>query len=563
MPQNLHPIRSVPTDASEILALLGRVDLARKGAGVYYPMIIDSPDEIVRVGAYCQMLSVKALPPDHFEDALALCHHPAVRLRAFDYFQTALLIEFARRAADTETSHPEVVRTALMSAELAFDNAAICEARAEMFYCTGDVRDLLRAARAAEHLGGWREAAKWFVRAIAISPVDPHPVSEFYRVLADANQFGLMGELNKVLGRAGLHPYIVGVYAASIHLDRGDAKECLAKLATLRPPTVPTPALSHTHGYSLRLAAEANEKLGDYQASYRAYVEMNRAELAPGIDGKAMIRIAQRDAAIAYPKLPPMRRDDVVMHLGFPRSGTTLLEVVLDSHPEIEAMEEPPTWDAAMAHLRLWTQKRTGGRLPHQGSDPFTATRDIYYADVERRRKKREARFVVDKYPMRSIYAVPLARLLPDQKYIFSIRHPFDVVLSCFRQRFEANAGMENFRTIKDTIEFYDFTMSQWFSVHGLTDEQVCYVRYDQLVDRFDDTVSTVLDFVGVSWNEGVRDFAEGSETRSALTPSYQKIRRGLSIGVQSAWRRYDFLFEGKEVTALRKWVEFFGYETK
>ncbi|MEQ1899135.1 MAG: sulfotransferase [Devosia sp.] len=563
MPQKANTLQPAPVDSSQLFAPLGRVELARKGPAIYYPTILDSKDEYIRVGGYCQMLALKVLPPERFDTVLALCHHPAIKERAFDFFQAGLLPDLAAHVASMPSTNPDTVRTGLMKAELAFDHAAVCVSRAGLFLVTGEVKDLVRAARDVEHIGGWRAAAEWFVRAMAISPIDPYPAAELCRVLAEANQFALITDLNKVLGRAGLHPFIVGVYAANTLLENGDPKACLAKLALLKPPSVPGSPLANTHGYALRLAAEAQDKLGDYQASYRSYVEMNRADMTPGIDGKAMIRIAQRDAAIAYPRLSPMSRDDVTMLLGFPRSGTTLLEMVLDSHPEIEAMEEPTTWDAAMAQLRLGTRPKAAALLGQPGGGVFEAARDRYYTEVERRRKKSGARFVVDKYPMRTIYAVPLSRLLPDQKYIFSIRHPFDVVLSCFRQRFERNAGMANFHTIKDGIEFYDFTMSQWFSVHSLADTQVKYVRYDELVTSFDATLQGVLDFIGAEWNEGVRDFAEGSQSRSALTPSYQKIRRGLSIGVQSAWRRYSFLFEGQEAAPLRKWADFFGYESK
>jgi spermidine/putrescine-binding protein len=69
-----------------------------------------------------------------------------------------------------------------------------------------------------------------------------------------------------------------------------------------------------------------------------------------------------------------------------------------------------------------------------------------------------------------------------------------------------------------------------------------------------------VLDFLGVEWNESVRDFSAAASNRAAKTPSYQKVRQGLSIGVQTQWQNYGFAFQSEAAKPLRKWAEFFGY---
>jgi hypothetical protein len=164
--------------------------------------------------------------------------------------------------------------------------------------------------------------------------------------------------------------------------------------------------------------------------------------------------------------------------------------------------------------------------------------------------------------PIRSADAPFLSKLFADKRYIFSIRHPFDVVLSAFKQRFKQNFAMEHFRRFDTSVRIYDFTMSQWFSVFSMDDPRVHYIRYDKLVTEFEPTVRGALDFLGVAWDDKVQDFAESAQKRSARTPSYLKVRQGLSIGVQSSWRNYDFLFTSKDAQPLHKWAKFFGYET-
>ncbi len=189
--------------------------------------------------------------------------------------------------------------------------------------------------------------------------------------------------------------------------------------------------------------------------------------------------------------------------------------------------------------------------------------RERYYAEIDRRRVKPEAACLVDKLPIRSAEAKFLVKLFPEKKYLFSIRHPFDVVLSCFKQDFKPNTAMANFHTIPDAIRLYDFTMTEWFSRYGLEDDpRVHYVRYDKLVTDFESEARAICDFLGVAWDDRVLDFAAASEGRRVRTPSYQKVRSGLSLGVQSSWKNYSFLFETPEANALKKWARFFGYPT-
>jgi hypothetical protein len=103
--------------------------------------------------------------------------------------------------------------------------------------------------------------------------------------------------------------------------------------------------------------------------------------------------------------------------------------------------------------------------------------------------------------------------------------------------------------------------MQLWFSNFDLGSEEVCYVKYDDLCNKFDEEVTRVLNFIGVDWDPSVRDFAENAKMRAQKTPSYGKVKLGNTIGVQSSWRKYQFLFEKPEARLLDKWVTFFGYE--
>jgi hypothetical protein len=246
---------------------------------------------------------------------------------------------------------------------------------------------------------------------------------------------------------------------------------------------------------------------------------------------------------------------------GFPRSGTTLLENVLAAHPAIETFEEIPALNAAIDRIeRVLVGKAP---KPARPEELFLTARAKYYEEIDRRRRKADATVLIDKLPIRSADAVFLGKLFPDWRNLFSNRHPFHVALSCFKQRFASNPAMENFRTIAGTARAYDHAMTQWFSRFSLEDERVCYVRYDELVVDFETTARRVVGFLGLEWDEAMRDFAAAAEQRAARTPSYEKVRQGLTLGVQSSWRNYGFAFQSKEAAPLKKWADFFGYPTQ
>ena len=102
--------------------------------------------------------------------------------------------------------------------------------------------------------------------------------------------------------------------------------------------------------------------------------------------------------------------------------------------------------------------------------------------------------------------------------------------------------------------------MNEWFRHHTMDDPNVHYVRYEELVTDFERVTKGTLEFLGVPWDDAVNNFATAASNRAAKTPSYQKVRQGLSIGVQTQWRNYGFVFQSEDAAPLRKWVEFFGY---
>jgi len=534
---------------------------ARQKAADYYAPLLDSDDELLKIGAWCALLDREEVSVEQYPRVVELASHGAIQRRAFRFFQSNWEHELAATVAAKPATTASAARALAMRAELACDDLAAVEAQRYRFLATGRFEALVTMVTKDEQAVGWRPALALATKVFILSPHDPIAANLVLHLLYEARQDEMLSAVVELLKENTLHPYLALAYTAALRLMQGNPAGSLKALEQLNAMRPPRPdVFARVRPLALQLNAEALEKLGDYRRAYDAYVALNHLDYGEPNDPRAFGEIVLAAAARDVPVLPPDAQTNHVVMTGFPRSGTTLLENALAAHPKVETFEEIP----ANASMELYLARALPTADDHdERVRVYLRARERYYDEAKRRRRKLGAEVFVDKLPMRSAEAAFMAKLFPEKRYIFSIRHPFDVVLSCFKQRFGHNIAMEHFRTFETAVKLYDFTMQQWFGVHGLDDPRVHYVRYDTLVTEFEATSRAVLEFLGLPWDDNVLGFAQLAEARGARTPSYQKVRKGLGIGVQTAWRNYRFLFQSDAAMPLYHWARFFSYPTE
>ena len=547
-------------DIKQLLAPLGPVNVAKSGPTAYYRVLTGNADPILAMAGWLALIFREEVRQSDHPSLLPLCVNAGLRDAAFKYFSEMYETELARAVVSygPETS-PDPKRQ-LMLATLDDDRGAMREAELAIFLSTGDTAHLKSAAQHADALGGWRVAVPDLVRLVAVNPWDPGAVSSLGVLIESSNDFDLLMAVATALRPIAGLADILDRFEATAMFEQGQIDACIKKLDAIDARNAKAKQIAPPSALIERLRAKAAERQGNYKAAFQRYGAMNRLDAPSYGKSTGYIAAIQTANALAIPALPPTGRDETVMMLGFPRSGTTLLENAIAAHPKVETFEEIPSVQA----IRLYIERGYARLTDEQpgSKELFLSARERFYSEIARRQKKQGATVFVDKMPIRSMMAPFLSKVLPDQKYIFSIRHPYDVAMICFQQRFKPNPAMANFLNLVDTTKIYDIAMTNWFSTFDLQSSNVCYVRYDELVTDFRDTAGRVVDFLGLEWDDDILDFAKKADSRATRTPSYQKVRQGLSIGVQSRWRNYAFLFEAKEVAALTKWAKFFGYET-
>lgn len=243
--------------------------------------------------------------------------------------------------------------------------------------------------------------------------------------------------------------------------------------------------------------------------------------------------------------------------VGFPRSGTTLLEKALSGHREVITLEEVNHLAHAIASFR--NDEDGWRRVPTLDVSEADACREIYWSGVRGTLGDNlQDKIVLDKLPLHTVYLPFIARLFPDARILFALRDPRDVVLSCFRRRFQVNAAMFDFLTLDGAAEFYDAVMRVGELARARLPLNLREVRHEAVIDHFDAEISEVLAFIGVDWDPAVRSFADRLGGR-ARTPSYAQLARGLNADGVGQWRRYAAQMQ-PVLAKLEPWVERFGY---
>lgn len=244
--------------------------------------------------------------------------------------------------------------------------------------------------------------------------------------------------------------------------------------------------------------------------------------------------------------------DNPIFLFGFPRSGTTLLEQVLDSHPGLQAIPEKPTVAAVARAL--------GDRsLAALTLADINALRKVFFEAVARYVQRQPGLLVVDKMPLNTVEVQLIWRLFPNAKCILAIRHPCDACFSCFMQNFVINNAMSTFFTLEKTAQAYSNVMSLWQEYIDVLPVNYHRIRYEDLVTDPMGETQRLLDFLGLGWDEAVLRHHEHARNRRISTPSYHQVTQPIYQDAKYRWQRYaDYL--QPILPVLQPYIDYFGY---
>ncbi|MFC5438205.1 sulfotransferase [Rhodanobacter umsongensis] len=259
------------------------------------------------------------------------------------------------------------------------------------------------------------------------------------------------------------------------------------------------------------------------------------------------------------PLSSPDSRHSPVFVVGFPRSGTTLLEQMLDAHPDFRSMDERAYIHDLIEGMALVGQHYPAdlASLTQQDADQL---RSVYRRLVGKVLPDLGERRLVDKNPLNMLCLPMIMRLFPHARIILCLRHPCDVLLSCSMQPFRSPAFMVLCSSLPRLARGYARAFEQWYRDVDAFAPRVLEWRYESVVSQFDDQVDRLGQFLETSDASPMARFAEHArDKRFISTPSYAQVTEGVHRKAVGRWQNYREQFE-PVLPLLQPWIDRLGY---
>lgn len=240
---------------------------------------------------------------------------------------------------------------------------------------------------------------------------------------------------------------------------------------------------------------------------------------------------------------PTLERSPIFV-LGFPRSGTTMLEQMLDAHPGMASMDERPFVQRVIERMQSLSMEYPE-RLGDLDSAQCEMLREVYWKAVSEVVQLEPGQRLVDKNPLTMLRLPLLVRLFPRAKIIFVIRHPCDVVLSNYMQHFNAPAYIALCSTLPRLATGYAAAMRFWFAHADMLKPSIFEWRYEDAVRDFSTNVRRLGSFLELDDVTPLHSFSEHAQRKGYIaTPSYAQVVQPVYEGSVGRWRNYQGYFE-------------------
>jgi len=410
-------------------------------------------------------------------------------------------------------------------------DASACYARA-LTLDSRFVKACVNFAIALRLLGSASEADAMCRKALEIDPAAAPALALLAELQADR---GLFAEAETLFRRAAeIDPAMPEAWAGIAHLRkmRSDDAPWLAQaLRIANGATKP-----REEAYLRYAIGKYCDDVGDYPGAFAQYRRANdlTKAYAPSYDRRRMTQAVDRiirscDPQWARaPRSLALRTPRPVFIVGMPRSGTTLAEQILASHPSAFGAGELSFWTDAGAAFEAAAPGEDAERMAVALGADYLRLLGELSADALR---------VVDKMPANFMSLGLIHDALPHARIIHLRRSPRDTCLSIYFQHFKTSLSYAN--DLEDLASYYvEYLrlMDHWRSV--LPANILLDVAYEGLVADQENWSRRMIDFIGLPWDAACLDFHRTE--RSVMTASKWQVRQRISSASIGRWRNYE-----------------------
>jgi Flp pilus assembly protein TadD len=327
----------------------------------------------------------------------------------------------------------------------------------------------------------------------------------------------------------------------------------------------------YTHYFEL---AEANDKLGERDRALQALrtahaLQVEELKIASPEhftpDAPALPAAVPRVSLDMYRRWPQTQAPDAhsspVFIVGFPRSGTTLLEQMLDAHPSLQSMDENPFFNRLTD--KLWHHDpRILKNLDALQQRDCDELRKAYLLMASEKIERRWGAQLVDKNPLNMLWVPLIHRLFPQAKYILALRHPCDVILSCYMQNFRSSVLASASASILRLARAYVQAMETWLEDVNIFQPDVLISRYEELIADVPGQTRRIARFLELDDAAPLMNFDQRAREKGYIaTPSYSQVIVPVNKKGLGRWHNYRRAFD-PALPILEPMLRHWGYDS-
>lgn len=316
--------------------------------------------------------------------------------------------------------------------------------------------------------------------------------------------------------------------------------------------------------------AKALDADGQHEAAFDAAMAAHASQMA-GFDvtapatpeehaqvlGVSTTSVSLGDVARWKEPEPPSLEDSPVFIVAFPRSGTTLLEQVLDAHPGLQTMDEQRFLLDAQQRLQQLGLAYPAG-LAQATPAQLQEARRHYWEQVAGKVRLEPGQRLLDKNPLNMLRLPVIQRLWPNAPILLAIRHPFDVITSNYFQHFRAPDFARLCRDLPSLADGYARIFDFWYEQVEVLQPKVLEVFYESFVSDLESQARQVAAFCGLSWHDAMLDPSKHALSRGYIaTPSYHQVVQPVNRNAVDRWRRYQrhlLPLHGRVAHLMQRW---------
>jgi hypothetical protein len=319
------------------------------------------------------------------------------------------------------------------------------------------------------------------------------------------------------------------------------------------------------------------DRLGRFDEAMDAFLQAKKrqqpqVDRMPDLRGKIRLIIKEQENKITAGQLQSWHKNlsaltsprRLALLCGYARTGTTLLEQILDGHLDIATASETdafiedalPPLSCNLSKPSAWLES-----LNAASTETLEKSRAAYFRSMDfLTGNPLGDRLLLDKNPMFTYLLPAFIRIFPETKFLITLRDPRDVVISRFMQiRPVTPTSGDSYLSLTGTVEDYALFIGLWQKLAPLMPSPYLEVRYEDIVTNLEAVARRTLEFLGVPWHERVLKFDEHARHKIVFSPTYADVTQPVFKRAKGRWKNYQKYLE-PHLPQLEPFVKAFGY---